>query len=293
LTKLLRIQRLEPEGITRRQFSRKTQSNQDIHIEEIGSPVIDDDNNNVGRLLVLRDITEEKQLEILRDEITSMAVHDLRSPLAAIINALKIAQDNLASPEQLPIAKQTMQMSVTSADKLMNLVDSLMDIRKGRDMQLDRSPTSMEELIELARLTLLASIEKAHINVQIDIPQGTPLVNVDADKIRRVLINLLDNALRYTPTGKDIRITVIPDMLRHKVLVRVSDSGVGIPEHARARIFEQYWQVKENQPLRGSKGSGIGLAFCQRVLEAHGERIWVEDEGPLPGASFAFTLPVA
>ncbi|MEO8608235.1 MAG: GAF domain-containing protein [Chloroflexota bacterium] len=293
LTKLLRIQRLEPEGITRRQFSRINQSNQAIHIEEIGSPVIDDDNHTVGRLLVLRDITEEKQLEILRDEITSMAVHDLRSPLASIINALKIAQDNLATPEQLPIAKQTMQMSVASADKLMNLVDSLMDIRKGRDMRLDRSPTSMEEIIELARLTLLASIEKAHINVQIDIPQGTPLVNVDADKMRRVLINLLDNALRYTPMGKDIRITVIPDTLRHKVLVRVSDSGVGIPEHARARIFEQYWQVKENQPLRGSKGTGIGLAFCQRVLEAHGERIWVEAEGPLPGASFAFTLPVA
>jgi signal transduction histidine kinase len=184
-------------------------------------------------------------------------------------------------------------MSVTSAERLMNLVDSLLDIRKGRDMRLDRSSTDVAELIELAKFTLLASIEKAHINVQIDIPQGTPLVNVDPDKIRRVLINLLDNALRYTPTGKEIRVTVLPDPLRHKVLVRVSDSGVGIPEHARARIFEQYYQVKENQHLRGSKGSGIGLAFCQRVLEAHGERIWVEDEGPLPGASFAFTLPVA
>jgi PAS domain S-box-containing protein len=293
LTKLLRIQRLEPEGITRRQFSRMTQPNQTIHVEEIGSPVIDDDNHTVGRLLVLRDITEEKQLELDREQINSMAVHDLRSPLASIINALKIAQDNLASPEQLPIAKQTMQMSVASADKLMNLVDSLLDIRKGRDMALDRSPTSMEELIELARLTLLASIEKARINVQVDIPPGTPLVNVDADKIRRVLINLLDNALRYTPAGQNILITVLPDPPRGKVLVRVADSGVGIPKTSRERIFEQYWQVKENQPLRGSKGTGIGLAFCQRVLEAHGERIWVEDEGPLPGASFAFTLPVA
>jgi len=293
LTKLLRIQRLEPEGITRRQFSRKIHPNQTIHIEEIGSPVIDDDNHTVGRLLVLRDITEEKQLEAFRDEITSMAVHDLRSPLTAIISALKIAQDNLNSTEQLPIAKQTMQMSVGSAEKLMNLVDSLLDIRKGKDMVLDRAATSMEEIIELARLTLLASIEKAHIHVEVDIPAGTPLVKVDADKMRRVMINLLDNALRYTPTGKDILITVIPDMVRSKVLVRVADSGVGIPKHLRERIFEQYWQDKENQPLRGNKGTGIGLAFCQRVLEAHGERIWVEDEGPLPGASFAFTLPAA
>jgi signal transduction histidine kinase len=72
----------------------------------------------------------------------------------------------------------------------------------------------------------------------------------------------------------------------------VADSGPGIPEYARERIFEQYWQVKENQPLRGNKGSGIGLAFCQRVIEAHGERIWVEEKGPLSGASFAFTLPL-
>jgi PAS domain S-box-containing protein len=293
LTKLLRIQRLEPEGITRRQFSRKTSPNQSIYIEEIGSPVIDDDNHTGGRLLVLRDITEEKQLEVYREEITSMAVHDLRSPLASIISALKIAQDNLNSPEQLPIAKQTMQVSLGSADKLMNLVNSLLDIRKGRDMALDRSATSMEELIELARLTLMASIEKAHLNVRVEIPQNTPLVNVDADKIRRVLINLLDNAIRYTPADKDILISVTSDPVRRKLLVRVADSGAGIPKHVRERIFEQYWQDKENQPLRGNKGTGIGLTFCQRVLEAHGERIWVEDDGPLPGASFVFTLPMA
>jgi two-component system sensor histidine kinase KdpD len=72
----------------------------------------------------------------------------------------------------------------------------------------------------------------------------------------------------------------------------VADSGPGIPEKERERIFEQYWQVKENKPLRGTKGNGLGLTFCQRTLEAHGERIWVEPRGPLPGACFIFTLPV-
>ena len=78
-----------------------------------------------------------------------------------------------------------------------------------------------------------------------------------------------------------------------ELLVNVQDTGPGIPVENQAMVFEQYWQDKGNQPLRGSKGSGIGLAFCQRVLDAHGERIWVEDEGPLSGASFAFTLPIA
>jgi PAS domain S-box-containing protein len=292
LTKLARIQRLQPEGITRREFSRIIQPNQPIYVEEIGSPVMDDQEHVVGRLLVLRDITEEKQLEIDREQISSMAVHDLRSPLASIITALRIALENLEAGNT-PIAQQTMQVSLASADKLMNLVNSLLDIRKGRHMSLERSATSMEELIELARLTLLASIEKADVRVIVDIPPNLPLVNVDAEKIRRVLINLLDNALRYTPSGKDILISVAPDTNKNKLLVKVADSGVGIPKAARERVFEQYWQVKENVHLRGSKGAGIGLAFCQRALEAHGERIWVADEGPLPGACFMFTLPIS
>src|SRR5262249_7439144 len=186
-------------------------------------------------------------------------------PMVSIISALKIAQDNMGTPEQLPIAKQTMQISLASAERLLNLVNSLLDIRKGRDMALDRSVSSIEEVIQLARLTLAASIEKDRLTVRVEIPPGVPPVNVDADKIRRVLINLLDNAIRYTPTGKEILISVTPDPVRHKLLVRVADSGMGIPKHVRERIFEQYWQDKENQPLRGSKGTGIGLTFCQRV----------------------------
>jgi PAS domain S-box-containing protein len=293
LTKLARIQRLQPEGITRREFSRTIQPNQTIFVEEIGSSVIDEENHVVGRLLVLRDITEEKQIEAEREQITSMAVHDLRSPLASIISALKIAQDTMDAPDSASILRQTMQVSITSAEKLMNVVNSLLDIRRGRSMSLERSDTSIEELVEMARLTLLASIEKANLHVHMDIPPNMPLVNVDPDKMRRVLINLLDNAIRYTPAGKEIMICVSHDTARGKLVVKVADSGIGIPKAARERIFEQFWQVKENQPLRGSKGAGIGLAFCARVLEAHGERIWVADEGPLPGACFVFTLPVS
>src|SRR5690606_11998847 len=135
--------------------------------------------------------------------------------------------------------------------------------------------------------------QKYNITAEFVIPPDLPDVNVDADKMRRVLINLVDNALRYTPAGSMIQISVqsVP-RYRGKLLVQVADSGPGIPAKEREKIFEQYWQVKENRPLRGSKGSGIGLTFCQKVLEAHGERIWVENHSPLPGACFAFTLPI-
>lgn len=293
LTALARIQRLQPQGITRREFSRQVASNQIIYVEEIGSPVMDEYNHVVGRLLVLRDITEEKMVENYREEITGMAVHDLRSPLASIINALKLALENIDRPNGTMIATQTINRAQGRAEELMNLVNSLLDIRKGKHMALERTATSLEDLIEMARLTLLASAEKANITIDVHLEANLPQVNVDGDKIRRVIINLLDNALRYSPSGKSVLVTGRYDVARGKVLVEVADSGPGIPETERERVFEQYWQVKENKPLRGTKGSGIGLTFCQRVLEAHNERIWIEAEGPLPGACFAFTLPVA
>ncbi len=292
LVKLARIQRLEPEGPTQREFTRKIPPNQILFVRESGSPVRDEYHQNMGRLLVLRDITDEKLVENYRDEITSMAVHDLRSPLASMTDALRIALDSMDKPGGAAVATQTINLALMSADKLMGLVNSLLELRKTRKMELTRSAVSIAELIDAAKQTLASSAEKAQIPVEIQVPSNLPPVDVDADKIRRVLINLLDNALRYTPQGKPVQIRVIPEYPGHKILVQVADSGPGIPEKERDRIFDQFWQVKENQPLRGTKGNGIGLTFCQRVMEAHGERIWVEASGPLPGACFAFTLPL-
>jgi two-component system clock-associated histidine kinase SasA len=194
---------------------------------------------------------------------------------------------------QFPVAEQTINMSLVSADKLMTIIESLLTIQKGRSMTLDRTSVSIEELIELARWTLLSSIEKANLKLTVEIPRDTPLVYVDSEKVRRVIINLLDNAIRYTPSGDEIRLWVEEDRARRKLIVHLADSGPGIPVKERERVFEQFWQVKGNQPLRGTKGNGIGLAFVARVLEAHGESIQVEETSPLPGAHFSFTLPAA
>ncbi len=293
LMKLARITRLGPQGVTRREFTRNINLNQMLYIEEVGSPVIDDANHLVGRLMVLRDITEEKKLEEYRNEITGMAVHDLRAPLSAIINALQIAAERIDAPSGIPVVKRTIEMGLNNADDMLTQVNTLLDIRKGREMTLDRAPTEIEEVIELARLRLITSAEKANITIEVAIPSELPAVNIDPAKIGRVFQNLIDNAIRFTPAGRPIRISVDYWGSKGKLLVRIADSGPGIPEKERIRVFEQYWQSKKNKPLRGSKGSGIGLAFCKLALEAHGERIWIDPVSPLPGACFAFTLPVA
>jgi len=291
LLKLARIQRLGPQGITRREFKRKVNPNQMLYIEEIGSPVIDESNHMVGRLMVLRDITEEKRLEEYRNEITGMAVHDLRAPLSAIINALQIASERIENPAGIPVVKRTINMGLTNAEEMLTQVNTLLDIRKGKEMVLERTHTSIEQVIELARLRLTTSAEKAGIHIETEIPSNLPEANIDTNKIGRVLQNLVDNAIRFTPSGEKIRISAEHQPLKNKLVIRVSDSGPGIPEKDQARVFDQYWQSKENRPLRGTKGSGIGLAFCKLVLEAHDERIWIENGADLPGAAFIFTLP--
>jgi PAS domain S-box-containing protein len=293
LKNLMRIQRLSPQGITRREFARQVTPNQSLYIEEIGSPVIDETNEQVGRLLVLRDVTEQRTFEEYRNEVTGMAVHDLRAPLTSIVYALQTTLENIDTPQGVSIAKRSLSRGLTSANEMLELVGTLLDIRKGKSMALERTPSALDELIETAQMRLLSAAERANIQINLVIPSSLPAADVDPDKIVRVLVNLLDNAIRFTPSGGQIQISVEHQTARNKLLVKLADSGPGIPEKERARVFEQFWQSKEHKALRGNKGSGIGLAFCQRALEAHGERIWVEPYGPLPGACFAFTLPVA
>ncbi|MBI1257215.1 MAG: PAS domain S-box protein [Chloroflexi bacterium] len=291
LTELARQLRLEPNSITRRQFE-QTNEGQMLFIEEIGSPVIDADNKIVGRLLVLRDMTEQKQLADFRDEITHMAVHDLRGPLTAIINGIDMTL-RLGLSEYPDDSERVLRLSLSSAQSLMRLINSLLDIAKleSRRMPINAQPVPAAQLVENARSALETSIDEAHIQVEIALAEDLPTLHVDEDLIRRVLINLIDNAIRFTPEGAVVRIASQP-VVDQRVILSVADSGKGIPPEERDQIFEQYRQSEQNQPLRGSKGTGLGLTFCKLAVEAHGGRIWVEGAETLPGACFLISLPV-
>jgi signal transduction histidine kinase len=119
------------------------------------------------------------------------------------------------------------------------------------------------------------------------VPPDLPPINADASMIDRVMTNLLDNAIRYTPQGGHIQVSIEPSEAVHTVTI--ADSGEGIPAEHRERIFERFVQVDTAKLQRGSKGSGLGLTFCRLAVEAHGGRIWVDD-APEGGAAFHFTL---
>lgn len=297
LTEMARVLRLEPRRITTRSLEMR-KSGGTRYITEVGSPVYDihDPSVVMGRLLTLRDVTEEKLLASYRDEITKMAVHDLRSPLSTVISGLTLAMDIFATDipdhEIKPIITETLETATTNAQRLLALVESILEISRmeSRRMPLLREVVVLGELFKAVFISLSAMLQENDLTLEVVIPPDLPPVYVDSDKIRRVLINLLDNAVRYSPEHGKILLSAA--LVDGKVRVEVADSGKGIPPEERERIFDKFTQIKENVPLRGFKGAGLGLAFCKLVLEAHGERIWVDGGSSLPGACFVMTLPL-
>lgn len=229
-----------------------------------------------------------------------MVIHDLRGPLTAIFSGLSFSKDILFdshNPDDTSMEEMlvpALDVAINSTSGLLTLVDSLLDISKleNRSLPLSRSQVILHDLVKRVLNVTIRLLEDAELRVVLEVAETLPNVLIDEDKIQRVIQNLVDNAIRYSPQGGTILIDAKVIDHGKRVLMRVADSGRGIPSDERERVFEKFRQVANNKPNRGRKGTGIGLTFCKLVLEAHGERIWVESEPPMSGASFAFTLPV-
>jgi signal transduction histidine kinase len=228
------------------------------------------------------------ELERLRQETTDLIVHDLRSPLNCIEASLELLQ--MVLPEDvLASCTQIIDLALGSCRDVLELVDSLLEVAsmESDELVLDLQPISLLPLIAdtVNRLRLLA--EQSDITLKLDAPAELPSIRGDRHRLERVVSNLLDNALKYTPKGGAITVAVRP--ANGQVEVRVMDTGPGIPPEYRERIFDRFTQVPGSEGRR--RGLGWGLAFCRSVIEAHGGRIWVESEVGR-GSTFAFTIPV-
>jgi len=227
----------------------------------------------------------------LREELADMIVHDLRNPLGVIAGGLHLLNTALESgtwPEYAPTVLDTIQRSV---QRMRRLVDTLQDIAsfEQQEMSLHRLPLNLTDLAEeaIAEEQPLALING--LSLESRLPADLPEVLADRDVILRVLINLLDNGLKFTPSGSQVWLEGRRE--GEEVHVEVLDTGPGIPPEERSRIFEKFTRVRgRSAPTRGT---GLGLAFCAMAVTAHGGRIWVEDGPGGVGSRFVFTLPVA
>ncbi len=262
-------------------------------IEEISSAVISQEGEMLGRLFLLRDITQDHELKSYQQEMSHMIVHDLRSPLASIISGLHMALEELSTASgtsHFDDLQTTLDTALGSANVLLRLIETILDLNKleAEEIPLVLEPIHLKEMAERAYHILRQEAELANIEVIIEAPDDLPHVMADAEKIERVFLNLLDNSLHYTPERGRIRIII--EVQQAAQMVSITDTGEGIPPEHRERIFERFIQVDAAKRLRGSKGSGLGLAFCRLAIDLHKGRIWA-DEGPEGGAAFHFSLP--
>ncbi len=282
-----------PTHVTQRQFQQL--HGEDIrYIDETGSPVLNNEAQPVGWLIVWRDNTEEHKLDTMRRELSSMVVHDLRNPITSIISGMRMLQDILTETSlNHNVATEIIQIARNSAENMLHLVQSLLDVSRLEQSKviLDCESLSLQDAIDYAITSMLGLAISAGITIETHIPQDLPAVWIDDEKIQRVLVNLLDNALRHTSHSGTVCVEVSHQSALNVVLVRVEDTGPGIPSHERHRIFDKFVQLDYQTALRGHKGTGLGLTFCKLAIEAHGGHIWVED-GATGGAAFCFTVPV-
>ena len=272
-------------------------------------PVLDTANMQIGRLALFEDIAKDRELARLREDYTGMLIHDLRAPLTAIMNGIMMMLRGLGGPvsEQ---QRELLGIAYQGSQTMLEMVNTLLDISKmeqGR-MNLNLEPLSPYALVDEAIERLRASIQQRRINLVQNLSISLPPIEADRDKIVRVLQNLIDNAVKFSPErgmvtigGRYLALAshvagdvhpdlpfALPEMEAGEWLIYwVRDEGPGIPPQYHARIFEKFGQVQQQK----SRGTGLGLTFCKLAVEAHKGKIWLQSREGL-GSTFAFALPV-
>ncbi len=224
-------------------------------------------------------------------DLAAILVHDLQGPLGNIVTSLEMVEASLTQREDAGV-DMMMDIAVRSSRQLQSLVNSLMDISRleaGQEIT-DREPLTLSELVDYAAEVVEPILEQRQATLVRELDPHLPAVDGNADILHRVLLNLLDNAMKVSRQNQKITIRAFidSDSSDDFVQIQVVDEGPGIPEEDRERIFGKYERV-DNQST--SKGLGLGLAFCKLAVEAHGGRIWV-GEADNGGACFCLTLPI-
>jgi PAS domain S-box-containing protein len=259
-----------------------------------------------GHLLILHDITERKELELMRQDMTHSMVHDLRAPLSNSLFALQMLEKEI-NGQATTSTDQLLDLTITNTEKILQRVNKILDVGRLESNTMPIQPTavSLPSLITNVLNTQASRLAEKELSIRTDFDDDLPQAWADNTLVERILQNLIDNSIKFTPSGGEIAVGVTAtspprrglgagslgagsphDIGKPALLISVSDNGTGIPRELQERIFDKF----TTETAEGS--SGLGLAFCKMVLEAHQQTIWVESE-PGGGATFTFSLAVA
>jgi signal transduction histidine kinase len=226
-----------------------------------------------------------EQTENMRRQLIGDVTHELRTPLTTIKGSMEGLMDGV-----LPASDETYTQIYHEADRLQRLVNDLQELSRveagAYELHLKRA--ALAEVVQATIARLGRQFEEKGVALEAQVPADLPLIQMDSDRIGQVLLNLVGNALQYTPAGGSVRIQVV--RLPGEVKVAVADTGIGIPPEHLPHLFTRFYRVDKSRARSGG-GSGIGLTIARHLVEAHGGRIWVESQGTGKGSRFTFTLP--
>ncbi len=255
----------------------------------------------------------------LRENLTEMLVHDLRTPLTTLLGPLELLQDDSFGKLD-DLQKEMVTMSTQSGYRLLELINELLDIAKmeAGEMQVRREPIQIPNMIDSAIKQVKGVNQSDSATISIEIQPELPTFNADEPLVSRVLVNLLGNAMKFTPARGMVTVgvrlvnsedremgdwqihsqseqlaessSVIDKIVKHYILFFVKDTGEGIPIAEQQRIFQRFGQVDTSEANK-KLSTGLGLTFCKLAVAAHGGHIWVSSE-PGKGSTFFFALPI-
>ena len=234
----------------------------------------------------------EQTLEIdrLKSDFVAVVSHELRTPLAVVLGNLELLGDErfwTLNPQQ----SQFLKSATTNSHRLLLLINDILDFSKleNSSLPMTMSPNELSEVVKQAAENLTRLFEERELNLRLDLASDLPLAEMDEQRIAQVLTNLISNAIKFSPAGAPVEVTVRQE--NGSAVVRVRDHGEGIRREDMPRLFKKFSQL-DSRSTRKVGGTGLGLAICKGIVEAHGGRIWAESE-PGEGSTFAFTLPLA
>jgi two-component system, OmpR family, phosphate regulon sensor histidine kinase PhoR len=255
------------------------------------------DRSTGGSLLMLQDLTRIRRLETVRRDFISNVSHELRTPLASLKALTETLQDGAL--EDPSAAQRFLGRIQTEVDALTQMATELLELSRIESGQvpLDLQKTAPGRLVRAATDRMKAQADRAGINLRVEVPADLPAIRADASRLEQVLVNLIHNAIKFTPPGGEVTLTAAPltPMGRgaggeggEGVLFSIKDTGSGIPSDDLPRIFERFYRVDRS---RTGGGTGLGLSIARHLVEAHGGKIWAESrEGA--GSTFYFTIPI-
>jgi signal transduction histidine kinase len=251
-----------------------------------GTPLQDAHDRITGSVLIVRDVTGPHQVEELKDEMLSVASHDLKTPVTVIRSQAQLLRRAIrAGSATLEQVDQGLDSIVEQTGRLAKLLSLLLDLSRieaGR-FEIQRRQVDLAALASTVVAEVQATTDRHRLRLHVS---GQPSGLWDDSRLEQVLTNLLTNAVKYSPDGGPIDVAIRTGAREVRLCVR--DQGVGLAPEEAAHVFDRYFRAQSTRRL---EGAGLGLYICQSILAAHGGRIWVESAGTGRGSSFYFVLP--